>query len=127
MSGRARGSKLYAIQAENGGPIKFGRTTDLRRRLADLQAGNPSTLRVLASHPSAGEAEPLVHAVLSDDRVRGEWFADGPRARSIIEVMARYRHCTIYAAQLIAVAPESFTRTLECDRWNGVEFGAVAA
>lgn len=123
----ARGSKLYAVQAVDGGPIKFGRTTDLRRRLTDLQAGNPTELHVIASHPTAGEAEPLVHHVLADTRLLGEWFQDTPRARSVVEVMARYRHCTIYAAQLIAFAPESFTRTLECDRWLGAEFGEVAA
>lgn len=80
----------YFIGADRG-PVKIGRTTDLDRRLAELQSGSPVPLRVLGAvaldrlrrydrgDPPTFEA--LCHRVLAEHRLHGEWF-DGSAALS---------------------------------------------
>lgn len=65
---------LYFIQAEIGGPIKIGVSTDPQARLATLQSGSPFPLRILATAPGGYEYESELHARFTKDRLHGEWF-----------------------------------------------------
>jgi hypothetical protein len=56
--------------------VKIGIAGNVRKRLIELQVGNPYPLR-LYGHWKAGEAvkeEAALHALLSPHQERGEWF-----------------------------------------------------
>lgn len=56
--------------------VKIGIAGNVRKRLSELQVGNPYPLR-LYGHWKAGEAvkeEAALHALLSPHQERGEWF-----------------------------------------------------
>jgi len=81
-----RRTKVYFIQADNGGPIKIGYTEeDPVRRAASLQTGNPYRLTVLAWvwAPKSKEAE--LHKQFSAARLEGEWFSPVPELLALIE------------------------------------------
>jgi hypothetical protein len=73
----------YFVGAATG-PIKIGRTDDLRGRLARLQTGSPLRLHVWGAvaldrlrHDGPGDPptfEAECHRRLADHRCRGEWF-----------------------------------------------------
>lgn len=67
---------VYFIRQGNSGPIKIGRASEVKRRIGQLQTGNPTTLQLLgwlvASNDDAMEKQ--LHAHYSEYRVRGEWF-----------------------------------------------------
>lgn len=60
-------------------PVKIGVAANVERRLRQLQAGNPTRLRVLFSvelSPTVvRKAEGACHRLLRDSRLIGEWFA----------------------------------------------------
>lgn len=68
---------VYVIGAPDG-PIKIGVAADAAARCAMLQVGNPAALTVLhkvsVSRRDVYFVERYAHALLSDDRIRGEWF-----------------------------------------------------
>lgn len=80
---------LYFIQSEYGGPIKIGRTQDVRFRLATLQTGHPEPLQVIGIIRSGGRFEGTIHAHYERFRLRGEWFEDAPSILRFIERMTR--------------------------------------
>lgn len=65
---------VYVMQGAEGTPIKVGRAHNPRRRLAELQTGNPTILRLLYVIPGGSDTEAHLHRRLKGDRVHGEWF-----------------------------------------------------
>lgn len=66
---------VYFIRAIGGhGPIKIGKSGNVRERLAQLNAGSPYPLEVLATLPGGDAQERQLHSLFSDSRERGEWF-----------------------------------------------------
>lgn len=63
---------VYFIRA--GNYIKIGYADDPRKRLKELQTGNPNKLELLGSIPGDVSREKEVHHIFSDFRVNGEWF-----------------------------------------------------
>jgi hypothetical protein len=73
----------YFIGSDTG-PVKIGRTTNLQRRVAELQSGSPVPLRIfgvveLDRLRCDGEGDPptfevACHRMLTGARVHGEWF-----------------------------------------------------
>ncbi len=68
---------VYIIEAKHA--IKVGFTDDVDRRLAELQTGSPTRLRVMARFPveSEGAARTLereMHDQLAPYHLHGEWF-----------------------------------------------------
>jgi len=57
-------------------PIKIGRTNSLKRRMSELQTGNPVQLRLLGYIVSSEEAalEARLHREFQQKRGHGEWF-----------------------------------------------------
>jgi len=63
--------QTYFIQADDGGPIKIGRSCDPQSRLSSIQTGNPKKLIILGfTH----EEEMSLHRQFQKYRVEGEWF-----------------------------------------------------
>jgi hypothetical protein len=65
---------LYFVQIENTGPIKVGFSKNVRQRMTHLQTSVPYALNLLYFSPASVADEMEYHAILSDDRIRGEWF-----------------------------------------------------
>jgi len=64
---------IYAIQAESG-PVNIGTTTNLKRRLVDLQVGNHEKLTIIGhctARPSLGSD---LLMILGTDKIRGKWL-----------------------------------------------------
>jgi hypothetical protein len=81
-------SRVYFIQAERGGAVKIGVTSQrLESRLNQIQTGHPEPLRLIGWLPGGRGVEGKIHAAFADERLRGEWFSDSPRLSSFI------RHC----------------------------------
>lgn len=77
---------VYFIQGIDGGPIKIGMTTDLKRRLYDFQHGSPVKLVVLAVLKGGGEMrEASIHRRFQRSRLHGEWFEPTSELLDLIE------------------------------------------
>lgn len=77
-------SVVYIIT--DGRDYKVGFTTDLSQRVKDLQVGHPSKLRVVAMRVGGNELETLIHDILEEHHLRGEWFSMSDKV--LAEVMA---------------------------------------
>lgn len=77
------GYLIYFILAHSR-YVKIGVTTDLPKRLLDLQAANPEPLTVLATMPGGFEHEGFLHSRFIDQRRQGEWFTLSAELRSFI-------------------------------------------
>lgn len=68
---------IYAVGA-TGHPIKVGIAADVRKRVGQLQVGQPHQLRILVTREvpaqHARSIELRAHAILAAKRMRGEWF-----------------------------------------------------
>lgn len=92
--GRATGAKgrkgiLYVVQGDIGAPVKIGFTAHhyLELRLAALQTGNASRLRMIAQAEGFFWQEKAAHAALAGERVAGEWFAWAPRTAAFVAAL----------------------------------------
>lgn len=77
----------YFVRAGDGGPIKIGRTTDLRQRLSSLRLACPygcTCIGVLV-----GDHEARLHERFAGLRIHGEWFTAGAELLEYIESHAR--------------------------------------
>jgi hypothetical protein len=76
--------------------VKFGKADDPRARMADLQIGNPTKLRLIAikaCQEAAYDTESQIHADLGGANVRGEWFrVDDAR---LADILTRYEFTPI--------------------------------
>lgn len=77
--GRYRGSEdrggVYVIGCDEFRPVKIGFTRySVTERMMRLQTGCPYEFKLLAFFPCGREIEKLLHEVLEDYHVRGEWF-----------------------------------------------------
>lgn len=66
---------VYALGAPGSNTVKIGRTTNLKKRAAEIQRMSPVPLVVLWTHPGGHELETRLHRHFADLRAHGEWFA----------------------------------------------------
>jgi hypothetical protein len=74
MPGSQRTEVVYVIGTPGGNTVKIGRTTNLDRRLADIQRMSPVALIVLWTHPGGSDLEANLHRHFRALRSHGEWF-----------------------------------------------------
>lgn len=65
---------IYFIREDGSDYIKIGSTRMPGDRLKELQISNPRELRIERLIEAFPGAEPILHALFREDRVRGEWF-----------------------------------------------------
>ena len=66
---------IYFIQAGEDGPIKIGFTNQpIKKRLSELQTGNPYKLKVLFVYKGHTVTEIRLHWLHRHHCIRGEWF-----------------------------------------------------
>jgi len=74
------GVHLYLIQSSCTGAFKIGRSSNVKRRLAELQTGSPYKLRIILVLKNQGERERRLHRDLARYRSqgthKGEWFIE---------------------------------------------------
>lgn len=66
---------VYVIQAGEGGPVKIGFSTNVLRRIENMQVASAAPLRLVVLLDGSQEAEREIHARMSHHRLRGEWFS----------------------------------------------------
>lgn len=67
---------VYFVSDGVDGPIKIGRTANVRRRLTNMQTASPTRLHLLAATEALDEKE--LHARFAAHRLVGEWFRRVP-------------------------------------------------
>jgi hypothetical protein len=65
---------VYVLGSPGSNTVKIGRTTNLKKRVADIQRMSPVLLAVLWTHPGGSELEAWLHRHFADRRAHGEWF-----------------------------------------------------
>jgi hypothetical protein len=89
---------LYLIQQKGSNYCKVGVSNNIKRRLENLQSGNPHKLYVVRYWKIKDRAiETLVHNVLAEYHVRLEWFdiPDVIKGITSIEIaIERQKECT---------------------------------
>jgi hypothetical protein len=68
---------VYFLRASTG-DIKIGYTTDVPRRVSELQRASPLSLTLLNYRPGTRADEAHFHSVFSRQRLHGEWFSPSP-------------------------------------------------
>lgn len=76
---------LYAIVDTCSGAIKIGRSGDPKARMAQLQVGCPSDLYLWWEVKHGGFLEPIIHGLLGEERIRGEWYPENGVANQVLE------------------------------------------
>jgi hypothetical protein len=90
---RASEGAVYFVQC-NGeqGPIKIGVTTDMPKRLRDLQAANPYPLQLLGMVIGGRVMESALHKRFASTRTNGEWFGYSAELRGFISELMSLQH-----------------------------------
>ena len=76
---------LYYIESEEQSAVKIGFAENLSLRLANLQTGNPSTLKVRWTQNATRDAETEIHALLKPFSIGREWYADDGLADMVLD------------------------------------------
>lgn len=66
---------VYALGTPGSSVVKIGRTTNLKKRVADIQRMSPVPLTTLWTHPGGSELEANLHRHFKAIRSHGEWFS----------------------------------------------------
>lgn len=67
---------VYFIHAPEVHRVKIGTTTDIDKRLSQMQTGSPTQLRVIKLLPGGRDEERRWHHRFAEKRIEGEWFDD---------------------------------------------------
>lgn len=74
---------VYFIQVGDEGPVKIGRATNVKRRLAELQVAHYESLRILREITGEHAVERWFHKKFNHLQLRGEWFQFSPEMLTI--------------------------------------------
>ena len=66
--------KVYFIRYGNSNYYKIGFSTDIQRRLKDIQRCSPIEMTIFASTKANSKFERYLHKQYSKYNIRGEWF-----------------------------------------------------
>ncbi len=78
--------EIYFIQGKTTGLIKIGQSSNVKRRLKDMQAGSPDVLVLLGTATFARIREGLIHRAFKTGLAHGEWFKPGERLLEFIRL-----------------------------------------
>lgn len=73
------GRDLYIMQTAVTGDVKIGRSSDIDRRLAEIQTGCPHKVRVILRGEGLGHIEKDLHKRMRKFKTKrkgGEWFRE---------------------------------------------------
>lgn len=78
-------SRVYFLKGGNA--IKIGVSADLEKRIRTLRFTSPIKLKLLGSIEATASFERALHHKLAEHRRQGEWFADVPAVRSVVDAV----------------------------------------
>lgn len=97
---KADSTKIYFVLCQATGRVKCGIAADPRARLAGLQTGSPTPLKLIAEIDGDGLREKWIHQRLARWHVHGEWFQYVPGVCDVIvdEVTSHLKnlYCGLY-------------------------------
>jgi DNA-binding CsgD family transcriptional regulator len=83
-------SAVYFVRRRDGtGPIKIGMSSQVERRIKQLEIDHKVKLTVLAQAEGGFRDELRMHHMLADHRLEGEWFAPSAAVLSVIDQITR--------------------------------------
>lgn len=106
---------LYFAICEDTARLKIGRSSDVDRRLRQLQSASPTPLRMVKVE-RAGFIEPILHRQFAHLRLHNEWFEADTSLVGLANKLLR--------GPTVAVPPEVFGSWLENFYVVGVGFEA---
>lgn len=80
---------VYFFQARSGGAVKIGSTSNVRRRLGEVQTGHQEELRILGVCRGGTRFEMELHERFAAYRLHGEWFAPTRELLRLIRAVRR--------------------------------------
>lgn len=80
-------TRLYVIRDEVLDAVKIGVGGKPRARLSNLQIGNASPLELILDVPAYAGLEKLIHRLLREQRIQGEWFRCEPPTLVMCEAL----------------------------------------
>jgi hypothetical protein len=83
---------IYFIENTETKHIKIGFSTDVRRRLIDLQISSPHELKILTICEGDDKLEKELHKRFGEHHFRGEWFLPNKELKEYIKSFPEYRH-----------------------------------
>lgn len=80
-----RTTYVYVLEAAEIGRLKFGQSTQPKKRFTQVNDGSPIDITMLGYciDPECGKLEAWIHAYLHAHRLKGEWFRDHPDCRMV--------------------------------------------
>lgn len=75
---------IYVIKSKERDEFKVGISAEPVKRLASLQTARADELELLYTFPGTMETESVLHDLLAEFRIRGEWFTNYEKAKEII-------------------------------------------
>lgn len=79
---------LYAIECATANVIKFGHTSNIKKRFGQLRHANGAEIKLLGHAWLPVEAEASAHTLLADHRSHGEWFHINADTRGLAALLA---------------------------------------
>ncbi len=67
-------TNLYVVYDEVADAVKIGTTRTPRARASNLGVGNPNPVELIVAVPAPAGLEQILHDLLIQHRLRGEWF-----------------------------------------------------
>lgn len=85
---RGKGKRaVYCFQEEGTGLVKIGVSSDWATRLNHAQTHNPRAITVAHVVLGSYQTERILHKLLAEDQVRGEWFSYSDRVKLAFELL----------------------------------------
>lgn len=101
---------VYVVQPAAMQMVKIGSARDVNKRVADLQAGCPVRLRVVAQLVCIKTMEFMIHAAFQEERRHNEWFELSPRLIDFIGHMRTGNRRAIYQELMAVLAADAEKR-----------------
>lgn len=128
---------VYVLGTPGSNTVKIGRTTNLKKRVADIQRMSPVPLTVLWTTTGGSELETQLHRHFAKFRSHGEWFTfiNGDAVQQIktaVETSPWAKANTpplvrrVIQAGTPRVSRERFAQMLEAARQNTATFDMTA-
>lgn len=110
---------VYVLGTPGSLTVKIGTTTNLRKRLADIQRMSPVHLEALWTCPGGRELETRLHQHFKDFRSHGEWFAFRRNPVRLIQWAVEDQPWTRSKVSLKKSAPACVTEAQGPSPWAG--------
>lgn len=86
----SRRETVYFILNTHNRLVKIGYTTDVARRLIDLQTASGYRLQLILRFIASRAVERAIHEFLSSERMVGEWFRMSEKTEKLVDELGDF-------------------------------------